>query len=197
MAQCLASSSQTLSQAILLSQASRYCEVAGSPHHLFSAGMLVLMEDWASYVGSWYWIDQTHQIPWELIDILHGTPSLDCSQKSSFPSLIKSILLLLANFFFNYQCLNLFQTESAHSFSSSDCVASLVWSFVHYHAIQQLGWPLHLGKTPPPRNSESRSAVSSRLPTSQHPESTRCDVTAKIWSITQIPMKALFTITRF
>ncbi len=33
------------------------------------------------------------------IDILHETPSLDCSQTSSYNSLVKSMLVLLANLF--------------------------------------------------------------------------------------------------
>ncbi len=34
-------------KARLLSQASRYCEVAELPHHCLSAGLLLLMQDWA------------------------------------------------------------------------------------------------------------------------------------------------------
>jgi hypothetical protein len=36
-----------VSKARLLSQASRYSEVADLPHHCLSAGLLVPMQDWA------------------------------------------------------------------------------------------------------------------------------------------------------
>jgi hypothetical protein len=32
-------------------------------HHHLSAGLLVLLQDWHSYVGAWYWTDRTHPIP--------------------------------------------------------------------------------------------------------------------------------------
>ncbi len=81
-----------------------------------------------SYVGAWYWTDQTCQIPWGPMDYFHGTPSLDCSHLSLVDSLIKSILVLLAKLFLHSHSLNSFQVESARSSSSSCHAVSLYWA---------------------------------------------------------------------
>jgi hypothetical protein len=91
-----------------------------------------------SYVGAWNWTDQTHQIPWGLMDTLHGTPRLERSHLSLVNSLIKFILVLLAKLYLHSPSINFFQTESACSSSSSCHAVSLVWSKGFMQA-QQLG----------------------------------------------------------
>ncbi len=89
------------------------------------------------------------------IDIL--TPSLERSQSRSFNSLIQSMLVLLANPFFNSCRLNFFQTESACSSSSSlsCCISSLGKGLSALCTIQLQGWPLLLEETLPLQNSDN------------------------------------------
>jgi hypothetical protein len=149
--------------------------MADLPHKYLSAGLLVLMQYWA-FLHRCSVLDRPNTSesvgP---IDILHGTPSLQHSQSKSFNSCMKSILVLLANPFFNFCSLNFFQIESACSSSSSHCATSLVWGkgLAHYYTLPTttevnlciLG-KLCLFETPKPR-----SAASPRLPTLQYPES--------------------------
>jgi hypothetical protein len=122
------------SKARLLSQASRYCEVADLPHHCLSAGLLVLMQDWA-FLHRCLVLDRPNTSESiRPIDILcENLPKMTLIV-NSFPRFIKSILVLLVKPVFNACSLNFPQIESARSSSSSCCAASLVWGkgLVHY-----------------------------------------------------------------
>ncbi len=101
--------------------------MADLPHQHLSAGLLVPMQDW-EFLHRCLVLDRPNTSESiGLIDILHGTPSLERSQSRLFNSFIKSTLVLLANPIFNSGSLNYFQIESACSSSSSDCAALLVW----------------------------------------------------------------------
>ncbi len=139
----LRSDAKCVPKARLLSQqVSRYSEVADLPHHCLSTGLLILMQDWAFLCRCSEMDRPNTSDSMGLIDILHGTPSLDCSQMSSFLSLITSILVLLAISKPLFQPLQpyFFQLESACSSSSACCAASLVWGkgVVHYCTIKLL-----------------------------------------------------------
>jgi hypothetical protein len=109
--------------------------VADLPHQCLSAGLLVPIQDWA-FLSRCSILDRPNMSdsPGSRAS-LHNAPSLDCSQSRSCNSLIKSILVLLANPFHNSHSVNFFQLESAHS--SSCCAASLGWEngLVHYCTI--------------------------------------------------------------
>ncbi len=121
------SDARHVSKARLMSQVSRYCEVAELPHHCLSAGLLVQMQDLA-LIRRFLVLDRPNTSDSiGTIDIFYGTPKLEHSHLSSFNSLMKSILVLLAKPFFNSCILNFIQIESACSSSSSCCAASLVW----------------------------------------------------------------------
>ncbi len=115
-----------LSKASLWRQTLRYYEVTDLPHHCLGAGLLVPMQDWAFLCRCLVLDRPNTSDSIRPKDALHETPSLYCSQTSSFQSCIKSILALLANPLFNSCSLNFFQTESALSSSSSCCNASLL-----------------------------------------------------------------------
>jgi hypothetical protein len=130
--------------------------VADAPHQHLSAGLLVPMQDW-EFLCRCFGIGQTKYVRTHRTNRYFPWPSLDCSHTISFNSLIKSILVMLANPFFNPCSLNFFHTKSAHSSSSSCCAASLVWEkgLVHYCTIHLLGWTSALGETLPLQNSEA------------------------------------------
>ncbi len=104
-----------MSKARLLSQALRYPEVADLPHHHLSVGLLVLMLDWA-FLHRCLILGRPNTSEYiRPMDIIHRTPSLECSQTRSFNNIIKFILVLLAKLFFDSHSINFFQIESARS----------------------------------------------------------------------------------
>jgi hypothetical protein len=113
--------------------------VADLPHQCLSAGLLVPMQDWVFLHRCL--VSDSPKLSDSLGSraILHRTLSIECSQSRSFHSLIKFILVLLANTFHNTHSLNYFELESAHS--SSHGAASLGWEkgLVHYCTILLLG----------------------------------------------------------
>jgi hypothetical protein len=101
----LRSDARHVSKARLLSQALRFSEVADSPHHCLSAGLLLLMQDWALLHRCLVLDRPNTSDSMGPMDTLHGTPSPDCSETSSFLSLTKFIVVLLANPFSNFAAL--------------------------------------------------------------------------------------------
>ncbi len=134
----------------------------GLPHHHLSAGLLVLMQDWA-FLRRCLVLNRPNTLDSMIISMeLLDYARLDHGYSRFSQHLIKFILVWLAKPFSYLSIVTFLRLESARSSSFSCCPAFLAWAkgptalLYDTCSSQLLGWPLCLGETLPPCNSKDK-----------------------------------------